>query len=251
MFRPLPTLANALALVAALVVAPAALAEDLVTRQIRVEADVTLDAQGRITELAWVPGDTLENLVTPRIDARVRGWEFIPGSIDGVPAETHTSLTVQLGAEEMADGGLALKFLGAWTGPRTVSMVPPRYPEGGLRNNSDAHVMVDYEIQADGSVKVIDLDVATNAKGGVFASAVRKQAETMWRYVPERVGGRAVIVRRKAPVWFCVDSGPRSWCERRKARLADESAARAAETQPEPAAASVAVLKTDVRAQDI
>jgi hypothetical protein len=245
MSRPL------LALALALLFVPSARAADLPVREVWLTADVTVDAQGRIEALEWVQGEALEHLVAPRIEAKVRAWEFTPGAIDGVAAPTQTSLSVQVRAEALADGGLALKFLDAFTGPRVVSLTAPRYPKGAIRQGFDAQAMVDFEVLADGSVKVHDVEVATNGKAGVFAAAVREHAAT-WRYRPELVGDRVLPVRRKSPVWFCVQGGARSWCDKRKAELAAKAAARTAEEAAAAAASQSAVaLRTDIRAQDI
>jgi len=185
-------------------------------KQVTLRAAATIGADGRVAALAWDGDSAIAKSIAARLEPRVRTWEFEPGTVDGVPAETRTSLTITLLAAPAADGGIALQFLWAGTGPTLVKQVVPAYPPLALRDNKSAYVRTEFTINPDGSTTVQDVEVqSSHAKAREFEQAARA-AFARWRYEPELVGGHPVATRMVVPSRFC--SSDSDWCEKRTAQ---------------------------------
>jgi TonB family protein len=188
-------------------------------KKVTLVAKATIGADGRITGLEWLGDNKIEQLLQARLEPRVRAWEFTPGALDGVPAETRTRLSVTLSARPAADGGLALEVLGAGTGPTLLVRHAPAYPSAALRGLREALVTTTMSINADGTTSAGEIEVeASHGDERAFRDAV-KQAMAKWSYEPETVGGRPVTGTFRVPTTFCLPDDS-DWCARRKAEKA-------------------------------
>ncbi len=235
-------LATALSLPAAGIAAPPA------TIDLHLSADVTVDVDGRIQSLQWTEQQGLQAAVAQRIEGAIRGWEFEPGKVNGKAAETRTALGVHVVASDTPDGRVLLRFAKAATGPRKTAMVPPRYPEAGVRAGVSAKVVMTVDVAADGSVTVAEsrFEGSKGTRGRAAFLQATEKAVQAWTFRPETVGGHGVASRVEVPVTFCLSSS--RWCEQQ----AESADARLAVPSGTPVALDSAVaLKTDIRAQQI
>ena len=226
----------------------AAIAAEPASIDVFLSADVTVDAQGRVQSLQWSEAQGLRALVAQRIDATVRGWQFEPGKINGIPTETRTGLSVRVVASDAPDGDVRLRFAQARTGPAKVMLVPPRYPFSASKSGVSAKFVVTVDVAEDGSVSLFDSTFLGNRgeRGRAALQAAVEAAVQEWRFVPETVAGHPVTTRLRIPVEFCLPHS--DWCRQ-------ETMSRNAGLDV-PAGTPVALdsavqLKTDILAQQI
>ncbi|MDH5823077.1 energy transducer TonB [Luteimonas sp. RD2P54] len=178
-------------------------------------AEVTIDTDGRIASLEWKEQSDTDRIVIDQIEPIVRSWEFVPGTVDGVPAVTRTGLSLRTRIVEGGDA-ISVYIEDASTGASTTSMHPPSYPGAALRDRVSAEVIAEIEIAADGAVVL----VGTRFEGSrdtlhrrQFLRAA-EDAVRDWEFTLEEVGGHPVATRMSVPITFCVD--PSGWCRQRE-----------------------------------
>ncbi len=207
------------------------------------QARITIDPEGRVSDLAWIEADPGKLGVARLVEPRVRSLEFVPGALDGVPATTETALRMVLRATPVPGGNWEIAIRSATTGAATEAMAPPYYPPAALRDSVEAEVVSDIEIDVDGRATVVSATFDSGGGGARMRDAfmkASKQAIARWRFVPERVGGHAVAGRMRVPIGFCLGGG--AWCQ---ARTLERAAEGMGADQPVPLD-SVARLKTDL-----
>ena len=138
----------------------------------------------------------------------IRGWAFEPGSVDGVPMQSETTLSLHLQAQKAGDGNYTLHIVEAHTGAATLRMSFPDYPKEQLFEGAEAKVILNVTVGVDGkpsNVEVVEIRSnyrdPNNMKAFQSASLV---AAKDWRYMPETVGGHAAASNMLVPVEFCV-----------------------------------------------
>lgn len=218
------------------------------THDLWLNADITIDEHGRMTSLAWQNAQPGRQLIAERITQRVQAWEFVPAMVDGQPMETRTGLVIGIHATEEADGSVAIQVTDAHTGPRTLSMAPPRYPADAVSGGVDGLVLVDLQVEPDGRPAILDMTFEGSFGKRRYRESFTKATENAvkaWTFQPEIVAGVAVRTRMQVPVDFCLE--PSAWCARQRA-------SRGIPDKPAniPVALDSAVaFKTDVRAAAI
>jgi TonB family protein len=224
----------------------AAVAKSPETVDLWLTADITIDASGRMTSLAWRDKTALHALAAERIENRVRAWEFEPAKVDGRPVDTRTGLSIHLVAMDHPSGGATLRFRGANTGPWSEALLAPKYPENAARGNAHALVTAVLDVGTDGKPTIVSLEVESSSRnhGKAFEKASEAAIES-WRFHPEVVAGQAVRTRVTVPITFCVE--PSRWCQN-MARTRGPNAPPAGEPI---ALDSAVVLKTDVADSEI
>lgn len=216
-----------------------------------IEADIAIGADGRIEALEW-QGDTPgHRILNVKVEPLVRRWQFVPGTLDGEPMRTSTSLYVRVLGTQQPDGSIMLKIGGASTGPSTRRRVIPSYPPAAVRAGRSAIVVAVINVSADGVSSVESLDFSSRREGlREHFLAAAESAAKQWRFDPERVGDRAVATRVRIPFDFCL-SGDR-WCEKQARSTATSSADPQSGANGRPVALdSVVRLLTEVRGQEI
>jgi hypothetical protein len=192
-----------------------------VPTELWLKADIVIDADGRIASLEWREDRKPLQAIARKLEPEVRDWTFEPGTVQGVPAETSTRLTVRLGLDEADDGAVAVRIRGAHTGAYIDALTPPRYPPEGFRRGVEANIVSTIEVSADGNVSIGDMDF-TGSRDQIarddFLEAA-KAAILTWRVQPEHVGGHAVATRMQIPMSFCIDTGGK-WCAKHAFREA-------------------------------
>jgi hypothetical protein len=242
------------AFVLALLLAGAAHADDAqrAPKVVYLTSAATIGADGKLTALDWKTDNDAQKWLAARLDSKVRTWEFEPGTVDGVPVETRTTLELKLQVGVREDGGMDLRLLDASTGPGALAQPYPAFPPDGMKANSLAFVRVDLAVAADGSVSIDSLETETTGNRASFAKAMRA-AFLKWRFEPEVVGGRALATHVVVERSFCkVERGKTTCPELFKARNAAATAAGEAVAEDRTIALHSAVkLKTAVRDTEI
>lgn len=234
--------------------ARAQVASDGKTAEVWVKAAITIDPEGNVTALQWEgkPKPALA-AVQAAVEPKVRRLEFEPGRVDGVAAETETTLSLKLVVLEHADNSWGIRIAEASTGAAAVEQGPPGYPLAQLRSGDEAEVVSEIEVDGDGRVTLLDATYRGSSKG----KASRKEfldasaaAVNGWKYRVERVGGHSVVARMSVPIQFCLSPSKRPWCD------GSEGKTRSANGREAPAGEAVALdsvvkLKTDLATLDI
>lgn len=182
-----------------MLLASAVLAEDVVERSYRV--DVMLAADGSVQQVQ--AGPRVPESVAAFLEDRVPMWRFEPGSVDGQPAVTETSVMVRLSARrDPEDPGLALvEVMGATVGVVAEATVSPRYPVSAAQSNRQGTVVMAVDIDGEGKV----LDARPHEHAPPVSRALRRAAldsVVQWTFKPERVAGQGVPATLVVPVCF-------------------------------------------------
>lgn len=231
-----------------------ATASDTVDQHERwLEADIVIDADGRVDSLQWkkAPG---AHLITDKIEPLVRQWQFQPGAIDGVPSVTHTELKIRLVGSMNDDQKLMLRIADASTGTATDVLVLPKYPPFAARDGISASLEAIITVDANGRPTAVETSQytadSTQDRGQVRRNfvAAAETAVQAWTFTPERVGGRAVPGRVKITIVFCYSGS--NWCERQQQIALRESGTFTPAWMP-MALDSVVRLLTDLASVDI
>jgi TonB family protein len=205
--------------------------------EIYYEAGVSIGADGKISTLTvvkpeatgiqnFVNRDATDHLIDKRLEPLIRNWTFEPGSVNGQPMATETTLHVELEAVERADGNYSVTLLGADTGPRSLVTTPPDYPKHEINTDAEAKVILLVSIDATGApIDITAANVITNGPAMSkthFANAAIDAAKH-WRFLPETVGGHPVATQMDIPITFCLDAS--NQCPSIAKRLAAEDGA--------------------------
>ena len=179
-------------------------------REVIFVANLDLDAEGAITGIEWPRMAAEAKPFTDHIEKIIREWEFVPGSVNGVPAATQTGLTLLLSMGENSEGSLTLAILEAHTGAVAESMVHPRYPANQARMNNSAIVTVVLDVDEGGAVTEVEVvgyqsDYKSPKTREDFVAATRAAA-MLWKFSPERVAGDGLASRVRIPFEFCMES---------------------------------------------
>lgn len=187
---------------------PVAHAEDGVI-QLYLRAHITIAPDGSLRDLEWGRERTIPAAVGTKLEERIRSWTFEPGKLDGVPAETDTTLRLRLTAMPVGDGGQAyqIRFDNAETGPSMDPLRPPNYPVDAIRGGAEGQLLAELQVAADGTRQVSLTQYAGRDR---YRKAFARAAEDVLDTVdvqPERVGGIEVAARFAIPMSFCLNAG--------------------------------------------
>lgn len=195
------------ALACLLAFVPAAHAEDRVV-ELYLRAHLTLAADGAPEAIEWGHERQVPDALKSKLEARIRSWTFEPGTLDGTPVRTETTLRLRLTATPASPGGDAyrIRFDNAETGPTMDPVPPPHYPRDAIRGNAEAQVLAELRVDADGTRHV---GLARYEGRDRFRKQFEQAAADMLASVgvrPERVGGIEVAARFAIPVSFCINT---------------------------------------------
>jgi TonB family protein len=179
---------------------------------------VSLDAAGRVTKLD--PADkTLVDAVRIPLDKAIRSWQFIPGTIDGHPAVTETTLALDISLVPFGGDKFALRVDDARTGgdvPLRGIRAAPKYPSAAIRHRRQGMVVLKVDYGADGHVVAARPHESAPAVAAELTKSA-EQAVKRWTFSPEVVGGHPLAGSAVVPICFeIVPSGspmPRTACE--------------------------------------
>jgi len=168
---------------------------------------MSLNAGGKITALDYTGKDGNDNPVARKLELVIRSWDFVPGKVDGVPAQTDTTLIVRAVLRKSSGESIELGIIDAHTGPAAERLVQPGYPSQDLAGLIEARLIAVASVGANGRVTKVEFAgtspmIDTNRKA--FEAAVVEAAKDYWRFRPERVSGHAVAGRVSLPIDFCL-----------------------------------------------
>lgn len=120
-----------------------------------VTADVTIDRSGKVAGFALVAEHkNLPDALRACLEALVRAATFVPAQRDGQPAETKTSLALELAVVPDAEKQTThLSLVGLKPTPRIRVLPTPAYPASALARNDDGLIKVKVTIGPDGLVR--------------------------------------------------------------------------------------------------
>jgi TonB family protein len=165
---------------------------------------LTIDASGRVASLEITGSPPVPAIRAP-LENAIRGWRFQPGTIDGKPAETKTTFSLDLSLVEHGADKFALRVDDARTGVDLTfegfHHSTPKYPYDAMSHHRDGVVVLRIDYDAHGRV------VATRLEDGapkVDASFVRsaEDAARRWTFSPEIVGGHGLPGSTIVPICF-------------------------------------------------
>jgi len=172
---------------------------------------VGLDEKGTITSLEAVNPEYMPALQT-RLEPAIRTWHFTTGKINGQPAPTQTTLTLNLGFEPASDGDYRVRLRSLGTGPTYGHVVQPRYGDFALKAHRGGAVMLKVDYDAGGRITS-----ATPVEGGSPKPTIDLiQSATIavkkWTFKPERIAGHGVPGRALVPVCFSISARQQRSC---------------------------------------
>lgn len=189
-------------------------------RTVHLRASIVLDAAGKLTSIEWLGDRPTGPLVTAHLEDVVRGWEFEPGKVNGIPAITQTGLSLDITLKKVAKDKFVLNIDDARTGAVFERLDPPSYPVNQVR--MDASALVALALDVDAAGKVVSVAV-TDYAGNRSTKSSRKEFETAalnaaksWTYRPETVGGIALSSKHAVPIMFCLGT----WCSDHERKVA-------------------------------
>lgn len=157
---------------------------------------VELDASGGLRALQPLPGQDAAD--GARIAQELRHWLFEPAREDGRPvaSESYVRVLARPGA-----AGAPPQILQATAGPAPSHLTLPELPADVRRQGKRGVVVL--RLQTDAEGRVAQAAVA-QVQGDVTRAMARAAvaAAQDWRFLPERVDGRAVAAEVLLPVCF-------------------------------------------------
>ena len=225
------------------------LAAESETLTLYYRAAITIEPDGTLARLDWHQAGKIPVILRQKLDARVRGWQFEPGSVDGQAARTDSTLLVRLLAEPSGDG-FVVRVDNAETGALTAPMLPPDYPLSALRAGHEADVLASLTVDPDGTrhVAIAGYEGQKRFRKDFVAAVEAMLAGLEVQH--ERVAGHPAPAEFRVPVGFCMGT---SACELKAwPQLETTTGVPPATTPGAPVpVGSVARLLTDVRGTSI
>ncbi len=155
---------------------------------------LSMDAQGHVTALT-AEGQT-QHLKIPEIrqsiEQRIRTWQFAPGTLNGKPAPTQTTLKLDVSLLRKGSGQLQITFDTARTGGEIARSTPPFIPPTLLQNGFHSGLVVlRISYDADGNPTKIELEPGAPRASKILAH-VAIETVKRWSFRPEKVSGHGV-----------------------------------------------------------
>lgn len=165
---------------------------------------VSLDANGKVVALQ--DSGKLDAGVRVPLEHAIRSWTFEPGRINGQPAPTETTLTVDVTFVPKGLDDYSVHIDDARTGGSIDFAASrkfiPKFPRDAARPGLVARVIVKADYDANGDVTEVETqpEQDVNASQSMRASALA--AVRKWKIEPERVGGHGVAASVMVPVCY-------------------------------------------------
>jgi TonB family protein len=164
---------------------------------------VSLDAEGRVATLE--SADKPPEAIRVPLDAAIRKWQFVPGTVNGQPVPTETMLTVDVTLVPAGDDKYALRVDDARTGGAVKSKDMhgdyPKYPSDAVRHHRQGLVVLKVDYDEKGHVLAAKRRDDAPAVGADLEVAASRAVKS-WRFTPEVVGGRALAGSAIVPICF-------------------------------------------------
>jgi len=174
-----------------------------------ISAEVSVDADGRITQINVVDKQVGAG-IKAAVEQRLRNLRFAPATANGVARPASTYVALDVCASPSGDGyKLAVNI--ASNGPLLTKEDRFEFPYAlDTYGNAHLYAVIKLRAKADGHAELVDVqnvDVAPAVEHDLHVMA--KTWVATLRCAPERVGGQPVATDIQLPVeWFKLDSGP-------------------------------------------
>lgn len=165
---------------------------------------LSLDASGRIESLTALSNDGPQ-AVAERLEPIIRRWHFTPASISAVPAETETTLQVQVALDTAGDERYEVRIISAVTGGRYERGMAPKYPREAMRMGRYGQVSIEVHYDAQGRVVSANALRSLDPHVDSILTRTALSAVKQWTFKPETVHGRGVPGSMIAPVCFSLE----------------------------------------------
>ena len=194
-----------LAVLFLLAAAPASTAGESEAIRLTLAWNVALDAQGHVTHLDAIANKRADRVpqIRARLEQELRGWAFVPGSVDGRPAATDTVVSATITLQPTAADSFRIVFDDVRTGGRIAKAVPPKYPAAAVRRHETGTVVLRVDYDANGKVSSAAVDPASPTNTQRLVDAALEVANP-WTFEPERVAGHGVAGTQSLPVCFAL-----------------------------------------------
>jgi len=164
---------------------------------------VSIGADGKVVALK--DDGRLAKAVQEPVERAIRAWTFEPGKIDERPAQTETTLTLDLGFEPAAGDTYTVRVRDARVGGTLDEAASRSTPQLDWRDRTRlglSRVVVRLDYDANGNVTNAEPqpDLGLNASRSLQASTVK--VARRWKVDPERVGGHGVGGSLLVPVCY-------------------------------------------------
>jgi TonB family protein len=166
--------------------------------------NVSLDASGAVTALS--PTVQSNRGIYQRLEPAVRKWHFTTGKVNGKPAASETTLTLNITLAPV-DGFYRVHVRAFGTGARYATMTEPKYPDEAVTSKRGGAVMLEVHYDAAGKVtsaKAIDGGLP---KAGADIDHAAVVAVKQWTFTPETVGGHGLAGVAHVPLCFSAHAG--------------------------------------------
>lgn len=182
---------------------------------------LSLDASGKITSMTPLFGDDTRT-IAGQLEPLIRHWHFIPGSIDGHPVDTQTTLTVETSLDAAGPDNYRVHVVSATTGARYHDGPVPKYPKSAMRMGRYGVVHVQVKHDAGGHVLSATAMRPGDPHVDYALTRAALDAVKQWTFQPETVGGQGVAGSVIVPICFslegreapCVWTTPRGYTQR-------------------------------------
>jgi len=166
---------------------------------------LSIDAQGHVAHLQATPDKRADRMpqVRAAVEKKIRGWQFVPGSVDGQPQATETVLSVSMTLLAQQGDDYQIRIDDARTGAAIGKTLPPRYPTDAVRSGASGLVVMHVDFDGNGKVTAAQADTGETKAGASLVKAALDGVKT-WTFLPERVGGHGIAGSTLLPVCFQV-----------------------------------------------
>ena len=166
---------------------------------------------GKVTKLSDVPSLLpVAGMIAQRMRERLESWEFVPGTVDGKPADSTTSVYIGLTGSDDGNGGLAVRIRKVLTGGELKRVDMRALVDALVRAGKEGLVTVDVRYDETGNVISASIHDSKDFRRGKLVGTadedLRKgvlKAAQHWAFVPETVAGHPIAGGGIVPVMLC------------------------------------------------
>jgi TonB family protein len=164
---------------------------------------VSIDTEGHVAKVE--PVDQPQEAIRAPLEAAIRKWQFVPGTVNGQPVPTETMLNVDVTLVPVSGEKYALRIDDARTGGGVKSSGMhgeyPKYPSDAVRHHRQGLVVLKVDYDANGRVIAAKRRDDAPAVAEEFEVAAARAIKS-WRFTPEVIGGRALAGSAIVPICF-------------------------------------------------
>lgn len=170
--------------------------------------NVSIAADGNVTAFNARPNARADRApqIRERLEAEIRHWHFLPGTVDGKAQPTETVLSVSISLLPEGEDSWRIRFDDARTGGRIAKTTRPHIPKEIMTKHETGVVVIRVAYGADGKVTSATLADDSPQKAREIVQATL-DAVKQWTFEPERVGGHAVAGTHAVPLCYTTSVG--------------------------------------------